>query len=249
MPKNKAGLHKGISSIFDGVPIPKNKGVSQPPHAPAPDFSHYTSPKPPAAPATSTAPPPKAEQPTQPPPKAAPSKKSKADTIIKTTSSKPAWKKTWQQIESRLFAPKEGVSTARQKTMAILIPVLFIVLIFVFIRVFSVPSPKTTGAGQIGPTNARSVAGSGNEIDWQIPATYPATLRDPMQFGSVTTAQAGTGRLIVKGIVYSEDNPSAVIGNQILRVGDRISGATVVKINKDSVEFEIDGKRWTQKVQ
>jgi type II secretory pathway component PulC len=74
-----------------------------------------------------------------------------------------------------------------------------------------------------------------------------------MQFGSVTTVSTGTGtetpQLIVKAIVYSEDNPSAVIGKQIVHEGDEISGATIVKINEDSVEFEMNGERWKQKVQ
>jgi hypothetical protein len=71
-----------------------------------------------------------------------------------------------------------------------------------------------------------------------------------MQFGSVTVGQAEAGGLIaVKGIVYSKDNPSAVIGSQIVHEGDKVSGATIVKINEKSVDFEMNGKKWTQKVQ
>jgi hypothetical protein len=69
-----------------------------------------------------------------------------------------------------------------------------------------------------------------------------------MQFGSATTGTE-TGRLIVKGIVYSEDNPSAVIGSQIVHKGDKISGIAIVEINENSVEFEANGKKWTQQVQ
>jgi len=52
----------------------------------------------------------------------------------------------------------------------------------------------------------------------------------------------------VTGILYSEDRPSAVVGNQILYEGDSIRGMKVVKIHKDRVEFERDGKRWEQAV-
>ena len=114
-------------------------------------------------------------------------------------------------------------------------------------KVFSTPSSKKTKNLSLGP--AIAVAASKDEIDWQIPEPYPTTLRDPMQFGRVTAAQAATGGLIVKGIVYSQDSPSAVIGTQIVREGDKVLGATIVKINKDSVEFEMNGKTWTQKVQ
>jgi type II secretory pathway component PulC len=96
---------------------------------------------------------------------------------------------------------------------------------------------------------SKAVAVSNNKIDWQIPTPYPATLRDPMQFGSATATQAGTGRLTVKGIVLSGDKSSAIIDNQIVREGEEILGATVVKINKDSVEFEKNGKSWKQRVQ
>jgi hypothetical protein len=39
------------------------------------------------------------------------------------------------------------------------------------------------------------------------------------------------------------------VGIEIVHVGSKVAGATVTKINKDDVEFEINGKKWTQKVQ
>ena len=239
MSKRRAGLHKEVSSIFDGVPMPKGNGVQQPPDVPTAEHPEY------GAPSHLTSTMPKPQEPTKLPPKAAAPKRPKADTAIKTARQIP-WRKTWQQIKKKLFAVKPGVNAGRQKTMAILVPVLFIILIFVFIRVFGTPSrAKATPVG-LGPTSA--VVAS-NKIDWQIPALYPATLRDPMRFGSVTTAETGTGRLIVKGIVYSEDKPAVVIGTEIVREGDKVLGVTIVKINKNSVEFEMNGKKWTQKVQ
>lgn len=241
MPKQRrVGLQKKVSSIFTGVPIPKDNGTQQPTGAPTPERPNYA---PPSHLSGTTE---KPQQPVQPPPKAAPAKPPKAVTTTKAAKQIP-WQQTLEKIKAKLFTPKPGVSPARQKTMVILVPVLFLTMIFVFSRVLSGPSPKITGAQSFGPSG--TIAGSNNEIDWQIPDTYPTTLRDPMQFGSVTTAQNGTGNLIVKGIVYSKNNPSAVIGNQIVHEGEKVSGATVVKINKDSVELEMNGKRWTQKVQ
>ena len=249
MPKQRrVGLQKKVSSIFTGVPIPKDNGAQQSSGAPAPERPNYA---PPSHLAGTTEKP----QPQQSvsgqagPPKAAPPKQPKAVTTTKAAKQIP-WQQTLEQIKAKLFTPKPGVSSTRQKAMVILVPVLFLIMIFAFTRVLSSPSPKTTGAQSFGPSKA--IAGSNNEIDWQIPEPYPTTLRDPMQFGSVTSygqTQAGTGKLIVKGIVYSKNNPSAVIGNQIVHEGEKVLGATVVKINKDSVELEMDGKRWTQKVQ
>jgi len=48
--------------------------------------------------------------------------------------------------------------------------------------------------------------------------------------------------------VYSEDKATALVGNQIVRAGSRINDVTIVKINRDSVEFERNGETWVQKV-
>jgi len=61
-----------------------------------------------------------------------------------------------------------------------------------------------------------------------------------------TDAGGEASRLIVKGILSDRDNPSAIVNNQIVHEGDNISGATVIKINRDSVEFEVR-RRWPRK--
>jgi len=53
----------------------------------------------------------------------------------------------------------------------------------------------------------------------------------------------------VKGIFYTEDNPSAVIGDKIVHEGDVISGVKVLKIQTNRIEFEKNGSRWSQQVQ
>ncbi|MDD5063445.1 MAG: hypothetical protein PHQ35_01620 [Phycisphaerae bacterium] len=241
----KAGLHKEVSAIFNGVSLPKNDGAQRPSAVPAPEPPAQ---KPPA-PSHMTPTKPKFEQPLQPSPKAAPAEQSKANTIIKAVKKaveKISWRRTLEQVQNKLFASKQGVITAKQKMMVILAPVLFIVLIFLFIRAFSVPSRKITGAETFEPV--RVAGGSNSKVDWQIPSPYPTTLRDPMQFGSVA-GQTGTGELVVKGIVYSRDNPSALIGNQIVHQGDKILDVVVTKINENSVEFEANNKKWIQNVQ
>lgn len=245
MSKHRAGLHKKVSAIFGGVPMPKDSDAQQLSGAPTPEHPNHIAPKPPA-PSHMTPTKPKPEQPMQLPPKAAPAKQPKADAALETVR-QISWRQTCEQIKNKLFAPKLGGSSTRQKKVVILAPVLFIILIFVLFRVLSPPSRGIGGPGGFEPTSM--AAGSNDKIDWQIPDPYPTTLRDPMQFGSVTIAQSETGRLIVRGIVYSEDNPTAVIGDRIVHEGDIVLDATVVRINKDSVEFELNGKKWTQKVQ
>ncbi len=354
--RDKAGLHKEISSIFKGVPIPQTDGSQEPSGTPAPEHTSYTEPKPPTpqpeqpcdAPApehtgytepkpptpepqkseapkpsqatqslpkaapertgyTEPKPPtpepepqksevPKAYQTTQSLPKAAPERtgytepkpptpepqkpktpkpsqamqslpkstgaqqpKADIDDIKKNVSQKRTTVKissqtSWQQITSKLFAPKTGASTTKQKAMVVTMPLLFIVLIFMMLKggVFGTSMRNSEASAE---DNGASVATAdlNNKIDWEIPAPYPTTLRDPMRLGPAETAQTENGtktfvKLIVKGILYTEDSRSAVIGNHIVHEGEEILGVTVVKINKDSVELEMNGKRWTQKV-
>jgi len=386
--KNKAGLHKGISSIFKGVSIPQADGGRKPSGPPAPERTDYTEPKQPApetqkpeAPkayqATQTLPKaapehtdytelkqptpepqkpeaPKAYQSTQTLPKAAPEhtdytepkqptpetqktqvqkpyqvtpslpkaapaeqpkteltqqpkakpvhlpefmkdqqsdvepaqrpkaepvqkpkvvpvrqskavpvRQPKADIDKKVSKKSPTVKISsqsfWQQIRNKLFKPKPGVSTAKQKAMVVMMPLLFIVLIFMLFRggVFGTSAEHTEASAEDTAPGV-GTAGANTKIDWEIPEPYPTKLRDPMRLVPEETAQTEkteqteTGKtieIIVKSILYSEDNPSAVISGRIVHEGDKIRNASVIKISRDNVEFEMNGKRWTQKVQ
>jgi hypothetical protein len=176
-------------------------------------------------------------------------KASKKSSVVKVGG-----ESSWKQIISKLCEAKPGASTTKQKATVVMIPVLFIVLIVFVLRggVFGT-SVQNSQAGDENNTGVAS-AGLNDQIDWEIPEPYPATLRDPMQLGPVVT---GTNQdeskelvqLIVKSILYSEDNSSAIISNRIMHEGDQIQGASIAKINKDSVEFEINGKKWNQGIQ
>jgi hypothetical protein len=100
---------------------------------------------------------------------------------------------------------------------------------------------------------ATAVANSASNIAWTPPEPYPANFRDPMQVGSTGGGGGGSvsgpGGFVVKSIVFSADNPTAVINGQIVQTGKIVNGATVTKINKDSVEFSANGKSWKQQVE
>lgn len=54
----------------------------------------------------------------------------------------------------------------------------------------------------------------------------------------------------IRGYVGTEDDPVipwAIIRGQVVHQGDTVGGVKIFKIHKDEVEFEKDGKRWTQK--
>jgi hypothetical protein len=60
-------------------------------------------------------------------------------------------------------------------------------------------------------------------------------------------AKVSIKEVSLTGIIYSEDNSSAMIDGKIVKEGDIIDGITVVKINKNDVELEKDGVKWTQR--
>jgi hypothetical protein len=243
MAKYKAGLHKRVSAIFGGVPFPKNDDTRQTPPA-SEGSSGSASPKPSIIKkllSSSLSP----QHTTQLSSGAVSSKQSViTGTIVKAFGQIP--------FKNKLFTPKAGIDANRRKVMVILLPVLLVVFIFVIVRVLNQPSPavaNTQDSGTANVGNSAATAAPERKVNWQIPEPYPTTLRDPMQASLSAGGQGESGNLVIKGIVYSEDRPSAIVDNQIVHQGDKILGVTAVKINKNNVEFEMNGKKWTQEVQ
>ncbi len=52
----------------------------------------------------------------------------------------------------------------------------------------------------------------------------------------------------VTGIISSNGAPLTIVNGNVFREGQSINGVKVVKINRDSVEFENAGSHWSQKV-
>jgi hypothetical protein len=135
-----------------------------------------------------------------------------------------------------------------------MIPVLASVFIFVLRQVFWTTPHKTKGAVENDKPGAATTISTSNEIDWQIRALFPSSLRDPLKMISSGNKRGDAeeqGEIIelnINGILHSEDNPSVLIGDRIAHEGEEISGVTIVKINRDSVEFEMNGKKWEQSV-
>jgi hypothetical protein len=168
-----------------------------------------------------------------------------------------------QTLKDKLFATKPDANATKQKAMVILIPILAIIMIFMFRQALSKSPNKTKGSVNDGALVV--TASDPHQIDWKIPEPLPAVMRDPLKFadqqttqtqnggqdGAVvdtTTTQTTTESIDIKDILYSADKPSAVVGNRIVYVGSKVGGATILRINKESVEFEKDGKSWVQTI-
>ena len=290
--KNKAGLHKNVSSVFKGVPVPQNNGSQQPSGTPTPDPAHGVPPKPATADrqvsqnslikklnqsedssdkaeqsqtANVSPKPTSTNQVQQSPPITKlpqPEESLKRAATATQPESRPFIEETsdglWQQIKDKLFTPKPGASPTKQKAMVIMIPVLAIIMIFVFRQVLSKAPRKTKATGTDDIPVVVANADSGHEIDWKIPEPIAVITKDPIKLPdesntqntdpNETTGKVTTETIIVRDIVYSHDKPSAVIGSKIVYVGDIVNGATIIKINRDSIEFEKNGDRWEQNV-
>ncbi|MBN2018992.1 MAG: hypothetical protein JW749_02070 [Sedimentisphaerales bacterium] len=175
----------------------------------------------------------------------------KIDVIPKQKASSPLLK-IWARISAKFAASNAAASqnAGRKKMMMLLMPVLGLVFIFVVFKLLIKPKPVRPPLPSAAAASGAQLAFDG-KIHWVLPMVYPDNLRDPTVVGAVKSPEGtdDSGRLPVKGIVFSEDNPCAVIGNRIVSIGEVVQGATVVKINKDSVEFEMGDKKWTQEVE
>ncbi len=271
MHKRKAGLQKEVSKIFTGIQVPQKDAPEADTRPAAPVPAPRIGPKqvlapprpyiipeaetPPAqlkespAPAKEVYEPPAPQRTdyTPPAPMPAPTRRLKTELPPKSPV-QILGLKIWKKLKVKLLTPKPGVSPGRQKVMVVMIPVLFVVFVVVLAGVLRTPErPSSNAANNIASLGSTAFDG---KIDWELPPPYPENLRDAMVFGAAPqTREGNSDRPVVKGIVYSEDNPCAVVGDRIVSVGEVVQGATVVKINPDSVEFAKGDESWTQKVE
>jgi hypothetical protein len=171
-------------------------------------------------------------------------KQSKPEPVVRQPKDSPLLK-IIEKVKTKLLSSKHGAPSPRQKMTLLLFPVLAIVLIVVAINALK-KSPRAAANATKKATVAAAALDS--KINWEIPAPIPNNLRDPTQFGATIRPGETNEGPVVKGIVYSEDNPCAVVGDRIVTVGDVVAGAKVEKINRDSVEFSMGDKKLTQKV-
>ena len=233
MAKHKSGLHKEITAIFDGVRVPR-PGEIPPPSAPAPEQvgSAWQPSQPQDAP---PAPPQVSPMPPQ-------AVVNRAVEVRSVTGS--AGISAWAKSQFAGLQAKSGDS--RQKITLILMPVLFVLLIFMLTKSLKPASTRTNEAGSgIKPGGKAAAKG----IEWPKPEIYPETLRDPMKIAARKGSSSEEEAPPIRGIMYSVDKPAAIISDQIMYEGDKIGDIVIKKIKPDGVEFELNGKRWIQRPQ
>jgi len=262
MAKKRTGLQSEIAGIFSGVPVPKkggkrsqSDGSAAKPDTPATKPVDPTSgrsgsvvPKPmsPLPQVPVTAEPHKIEQavPAAPRPK-----------VIEIKSPEQFKGKIPKKIKKKRkdknLVPKSGVSSSRQKVSIVMFIVFSAALVIVLLRPYYT-SRRNNTSRTTKQANDRMTTVADIEIDWPVPPVYSESIHDPMETKAPPPKKVESSEdILVRGIVVSEDRKYAVIGTQYLQEGGIVPGTKIrVKtINPNSVEFEEDGKIWTQTVE
>jgi hypothetical protein len=246
----EAGFHKKISSIFDGVPVqkqPANPGgqqtslpdfVTDSREASEPTQSYHQQPRPVQKLYKDTA---------EKPHKLISKINSQKDTVLS---------RIYRAFRAKLLPKKSSVKHKRQQGAIVLVPVLCLVLVFVLFKFVLSSPPKKINAHRIQA--AVSEVLEPVKINWQIPPLISALLRDPMKpatlagvsdpVQTIPPVQVSSVAIELTGIVYSEDNPAAIIGTQIMHAGEKIGDVSIVKVEKDAVTFEWKGQTKTLRV-
>ncbi len=273
MTKKRTGLQSDISSIFSGVPVPKKD--SPPPKSPADTAKPADAPPPslPAKPADAESPkpaPPVAPKPASiPKPAPIPKPEVVKPSVVAEPVKAPAVPAVPKVVETRKPEPKvqqisasvtrrrkdrftttkSGVSAGRQKASIVMFVVLSISLVLLLARPYLNSQSNPAIADTAIQTNTVAASGPNIEIVWPDPPPYQPFYRDPMdpQSNGIAVPQS-TQDIVVNGLVYSDDKPQIIIDGKNYGVGDKIKGATILKITRNNVTFERDGKIWTQGV-
>jgi len=268
----KSGLHKQISSIFDGVTVPQNGTLtedaelsdeqmpSQTQDAPESDTRQETT-----APRTSRS------SLVQRMTAADPSDLSECDPVPVVQVGRPmplskskAMSKSAMgpgfatQVKKAVFGSRNASLDPRQKKTAMLVGILSLVFsVVMFVSLGGVGGTQAAAAEAGSDDQAtQSQVTKRTAQNWKSPDPLPQDFRNAttpiakLAAGQQTGDSAvDSGELIVRGIVFSKNKPSAIINDQILTEGQSFNGVKLVKITKETVEFEANGKRWTQSVQ
>ncbi len=250
MARAKPGLHKEISAIFGGVPIPKDDGSAQATEKHVPGRVGYV----PLRPEDSCPEPlvgPERREAARPAGKP-PADRRRGQRAFVEDKGRVGRRRSRQRAKQKLFVPRSGVSPARQKATAVIFLVLLAAFVVLVLRPFVTPSRNAARPQRRNPVQSRAVIGSDIGIDWEVPPVYTAGLRDPMKYDPVSIRRAEAAaatQLVVRGIVCSEDEQYAIVGTQIVKEGETVLGAKVVGVREDGVEFEKNGEKWVQKVE
>jgi hypothetical protein len=69
--------------------------------------------------------------------------------------------------------------------------------------------------------------------------------RDPFLLDTANVKEQVLGDMTLNGTVADRENPYAIINNDIVKLGDKVNGMTVIEINEKNVVLDENGQRHT----
>jgi type II secretory pathway component PulC len=69
--------------------------------------------------------------------------------------------------------------------------------------------------------------------------------RDPFLLDTSNVKEQGMEDLVLNGIVSDRENQYAIINNDVVKLGDKVNGMTVIEINENNVVLDENGQRHT----
>ncbi|MBN1975645.1 MAG: hypothetical protein JW787_18570 [Sedimentisphaerales bacterium] len=161
-------------------------------------------------------------------------------------------RKAPSKLTGKHLTAKPDAIQSRQKVMAVIFIVFFIILVLVMAKNFGFFESGSDSSGTAN-TPASPISGGKNTgkitIDWTTPPVYEV-VRDPMIIGP-TIPGIKEGDFIVNGISRVNGESLVLIGTVNYKLGDKIQGydAEIINISENKVEFKSsDGITWTQAV-
>ena len=118
------------------------------------------------------------------------------------------------------------------------------VIILIFLIMNHISKPKANKSiSNIEPYSTSEAAilaapgvGSDSSVKWG---------RDPFLLDTSNVKEHGMEDLVLNGIVSDRDNPYAIINNDVVKLGDKVNGMTVIEINENNVVLDENGQRHT----
>jgi len=160
-----------------------------------------------------------------------------------------------KQLQKKSVASKKALGKKGRKALVLSAPVLIIIIILIHRYCFR-SAPQETEASASSSPPPISTPEVRNDVEWQVPELLPARvmdfLKDPEEEAEQKKQNKGPAKrkkeIDLRAILFSDQKPSAVVDGQILHIGDKVSDAIITNITKDSVEFENQGRTWSQKL-
>jgi len=123
--------------------------------------------------------------------------------------------------------------------------ILLLTLVFLFANNFVIFAQDKEADEQVGMSNITSYNADGYR-DPFMPQIKKEEKKKESD-NSFANREVVIPDFVIQGMVWSSDNPQAIIDGQVLRIGDEIKEAKILSISKEGVKFLFRGKIFTAK--